>query len=251
MKLRDKVAVITGAGSGMGRAMARLFAAEGAKVVAADLVPDGVEQVVQEIRAAGGTALAVTADVSRKEDVEAMIDRAVETYGRLDVLVNNAGIMDGVKPVADCPDETWNKVLGVNLSGVFYACRKAVPIMVQQGGGVIVNNASVGGLRGGVAGAAYTASKHAVIGLTKNIAAFYGAEGIRCNVICPGAVATSIGICADPDMKSVARLMKVAEMSPRTGAPEEIAAVALFLASDDSSFVSGAVLVADGGWLAI
>lgn len=251
MKLQAKVAVITGAGSGMGREMAKLFAAEGASVVAADLVPAGVEQVVEEIRAAGGTATPVVADVSQKQDVEAMIDTAVSTYGRLDVLVNNAGIMDRVLPVADCTDEVWERVLAVNLNGPFYACRKAIPIMIAQGGGAIINTASVAGIRGGAAGAAYTSSKHAVVGLTKNIAAHYVHEGIRCNAILPGGVATAIGLGGEAHQAGAARLMKVAETSPRTAKPQEIASVALFLASDDSSFVNGMALVADGGWTAI
>ncbi|HWI61310.1 MAG TPA: glucose 1-dehydrogenase [Symbiobacteriaceae bacterium] len=251
MKLKDKVAVVTGAGSGMGREMAKLFAAEGAKVVAADIVPAGVEQAVSEIVAAGGTATAVVANVAKVEDVEAMIETAVRTYGRLDILVNNAGIMDRVTPVADCSDDLWNRVLGVNLNGPFYACRKAVPIMQKQGGGSIINVASVAAVRGGAAGVAYTSSKHAVLGMTKNIASFYAQDGIRCNVICPGGVATAIGLGGEPHPEGLPRLMKVAETSPRTAQPQELATVALFLASEDASFVNGAVLVADGGWVAI
>lgn len=251
MKLKEKVAVITGAGSGMGKEMAKLFAAEGAAVVAADLVPAGVEQVVAEIREAGGTALAMVVDVSKVEAVEEMIDTAVSRFGRLDVLINNAGIMDKVTPVADVTDELWNRVLGVNLNGPFYACRKAIPIMLKQGGGTIINTASVAGVRGGAAGAAYTSSKHALVGLTKNIAGFYAKDGIRCNAICPGGVATAIGLGGQPHEVGLGRLMKMAETSPRTADPKEIATVALFLASADSSFVNGLALVADGGWTAI
>ncbi|MDF2630951.1 MAG: short-chain dehydrogenase/reductase [Symbiobacteriaceae bacterium] len=251
MKLQEKVAVITGAGSGMGREMAKLFAAEGAKVVAADIVPAGVEEVVSEIRAAGGTATAVVANVAKAEDVEAMIDTAMGTYGRLDILVNNAGIMDRVMPVADCSDELWNRVMAVNLNGPFYACRKAIPIMQKQGGGSIINTASVAGLRGGAAGVAYTSSKHAVLGLTKNIAGFYAKDGIRCNAICPGGVATAIGIGGQPHGEGIERLMKVSQLSPRVAEAREIATVALFLASSDASFVNGVALVADGGWVAI
>lgn len=251
MKLQEKVAVITGAGSGMGKEIAKLFAAEGARVVAADIVPANVEQVVSEIRAAGGVAVAVVANVAKAEEVEGMIDTAVKTYGRLDILVNNAGIMDRAMPVADCSDELWNRIMAVNVNGPFYACRKAVPIMIQQGGGTIINTASVGGIRGGVAGVAYTAAKHAVVGMTKNVAAFYADQGIRCNAICPGAVATAIGIGGEPHPVGVAKLMKAAALSPRTAEAGEIASVALFLAGSDASFVNGAVLVADGGWTAI
>lgn len=180
-----------------------------------------------------------------------MIDTVVKTYGRLDILVNNAGIMDRALPVADCSDDVWNRVMAVNVNGPFYACRKAVPIMVQQGGGTIINTASVGGIRGGVAGVAYTAAKHAVIGITRNVAASYADKGIRCNAICPGAVATAIGIGGEPHPEGIAKLMKVAALSPRTAEAHEIATVALFLAGDDASFVNGAVLVADGGWSAI
>jgi len=251
MRLKGKVAVITGAGSGMGREMAKLFAAEGAKVVAADIVPTGIEQVVGEIRSAGGTATAVVANVAVQDDVDAMIDTAVKEYGRLDILVNNAGIMDRATPVADVSNDLWNRVMAVNLNGPFYACRKAVPIMLGQGGGSIVNIASVAGVRGGAAGTAYTASKHAVLGLTKNIAGFYAKEGIRCNAICPGGVATAIGLGGEPHPGGIGALMKVAETSPRTAQPVEIATVALFLASDEASFVNGATVVADGGWVAI
>ena len=251
MRLKDKVAVITGAGSGMGKEMAKLFAAEGAKVVAADIVPTGVEQVVAEITAAGGTATAVVANVAKEDDVEAMINTAVNTYGRLDVLVNNAGIMDRATPVADCSDELWNRVMAVNLNGPFYACRLAVPIMQKQGGGSIINTASVAGVRGGAAGVAYTSSKHAVLGLTKNIAGYYAKDGIRCNAICPGAVATAIGIGGEPHQGGLEQLMKVSATSPRVAQAQEIATVALFLASGDASFVNGVALVADGGWVAL
>ncbi len=235
----------------MGKEMAKLFAAEGAKVVAADIVPAGVEQVVSEIRAAGGTATAVVANVAKVEEVEAMIDAAVNNYGRLDVLVNNAGIMDRATPVADCSDDLWDRVMGVNLNGPFYAIRKAVPIMLKQGGGSIINTASVASVRGGAAGVAYTSSKHAVLGLTKNVAGYYAKEGIRCNAILPGGVATAIGIGGEPHPEGVAKLMQTAATSPRTAEPREIATVALFLASEDSSFVNGIGLIADGGWVAI
>lgn len=251
MKLKDKVAVITGAGSGMGRAMALLFAAEGARVVAADLIPDRVEQVVKDIKTAGGVATGVVANVAQETDVAHMVDTAITTFGRLDILVNNAGIMDRAMPVADATPELWNKVLSVNLNGPFFACHRAVPQMLKQGGGVIINTASVAGLGGGLAGAAYTASKHGLIGLTKNVAQFYATKNIRCNAICPGAVKTQIGMGGEPHAEATQRLMKYAELNPRSGAPEEIAKVALFLASEEASFVNGVALVADGGWTAV
>ncbi len=231
--------------------MAKLFAAEGAKVVAVDVVPARLDEVKEEVRAAGGVVTTVVANVAQAREIEGAIDVACDTYGRLDVLVNNAGIMDRALPVAECPDDVWDRVLAVNINGPFYACRKAVPIMIQQGGGTIINIASVGGLRGGVAGVAYTVAKHGVLGLTKNIAAFYADKGIRCNAICPGAVATAIGLGGEPHPEGLAKLQRVAALSPKLGQPDEIAAVALFLASEDARFINGAAVVADGGWMAI
>ncbi|WP_029421987.1 SDR family oxidoreductase [Alicyclobacillus macrosporangiidus] len=253
MKLENKVAVITGAGSGMGRAMAKLFAAEGAKVVLADIAQPALDAVVSEIREAGGTAVGVVANVAKEEDVQNMIDTAVNQFGGLDILVNNAGIMDKMTAAADVTDELWERVFAVNVTGPMRAIRRALPIMMKQGGGKIINTASVGGLYGSRAGAAYTASKHAVVGLTKNVAFQYAKFGIRCNAIAPGGVATNIMADApnlDPSYLGVERAMAGMNLNPRVGQPEEIARVALFLASDDSSFVNGVVLVADAGWTA-
>ncbi|MCL8206971.1 MAG: glucose 1-dehydrogenase [Actinomycetia bacterium] len=253
MRLGDRVAVITGAASGMGRAMAVRFAEEGARVVAADVVEDKLQDVVQAIQADGGRAVAVVADVAVRADVERMIDVAVEAFGTLDILVNNAGIMDGMVPAHEVSDELWDRVLAVNVTGPMRAIRKALPIMMQQGRGVIVNTASVGGLFGSRAGAAYTASKHALVGLTKNVAYQYARFGIRCNAIAPGGVETNImgaNPRLDPASLGVQAAMAGMGLNPRTGKPEEIAAVAVFLASDEASFVNGAILVADAGWTA-
>mgnify|MGYP001217441803 FL=1 len=252
MKLQGKTAVVTGAGSGMGKAIATLYAQEGAKVVAADINQAGVDAVVAEIKANGGEATGVVVNVSKKDDVERMIQTAREAYGSLDVLVNNAGVMDNFTPVGDVTDELWERLIGINLTGPFLACRAAINIMKDQAsGGVIVNNASVGGLFGTRGGAAYIASKHGLVGLTKNIAATYGREGgnIRCNAIAPGGVNTSIQstITAPHPLGSAA----LADAGPgKLADPMEIARVALFLASDDSSFVNGDVIKADGGWTA-
>jgi NAD(P)-dependent dehydrogenase (short-subunit alcohol dehydrogenase family) len=178
-----------------------------------------------------------------------MISRAIERFGRLDVLVNNAGILDRFLPVADVSDEIWNRILAVNLTGPMLTSRAAIPRMLEQGGGVIVNISSVAGLAGAKGGAAYTASKHGVLGLTRNIAATYGREGIRAIAICPGATATNIDV-SDLDARGNAALNLVVQASPRQADPREIAAVILFAASEEASFVNGAALVADGGWTA-
>jgi len=249
-RLSEKVVVITGAGSGIGRAMATLFAQEGAKVVVADIVEERVAEVVEEIKQAGGAATGTIVNVAAENDVGGMIDKAVEVYGRLDILCNNAGVMDRMAPAHEVSDELWARVLGINLTGPFMAARKAIPIMREQGSGVILNTSSLSGLFGGRAGAAYTASKHGLIGLTKSIAFMYAAEGIRCNAICPGGVETAIGVGGQPSAFGYGRMQLGFGTNPRLGQPEEIARVALTLVSDESSFVNGAVVVIDGGWSA-
>lgn len=252
MKLQGKVAIVTGAGSGMGKAIAELYAVEGAKVIVADINQASVDAVVSVIKTNGGEATGIVVNVSRKEDVESMISIATSTYGSLDVLVNNAGIMDNFTPVGDVTDELWERLIGVNLTGPFMACRAAIHVMKEQeSGGVIVNNASVGGLFGTRGGAAYIASKHGLVGLTKNIASTYGREGgnIRCNAIAPGGVQTNIqSTITQPHELGLAAL---GDVGPgKLADPMEIARVALFLASEDSSFVNGDVIKADGGWTA-
>lgn len=251
MILKDKVAVVTGAASGIGRAIAKLYAQEGAKVVVSDINLEGVEAVVQEIIQAGGEAVAVKTDVSKEVDTDSMLDLAVEQYGKLDILVNNAGIMDNMQPVEEIDEANWQRIIGVNVSSVLFASKKAVSIFKKQGGGVIVNIASVGGVCGSRAGVMYTASKHAVVGITKNIAYMYAKEGIRCNAIAPGGINTNISShMTSPSQFGMGRVMEGVANSVRMGEPEEIAYPALFLGSDKSSLVNGAVLVADGGWTA-
>lgn len=252
MKLEGKVAVVTGASSGIGRAIALQFAREGAHVIAVARRKERLAELEQQ--AENGTITAFQGDVSNEADCDGMIAEAVKQYGKIDILVNNAGIMDDMKPVAEVDDELWNRILAVNLSGVFYACRTAVKEMEKNGGGNIVNVASVGGIAGSRAGAAYTASKFGVVGLSKNIAYMYATKGIRCNVICPGGVDTEItqnGVgMSNISEFGIGRVMLGTGNSPRSGKPEEIANIALFFASEDSSYVNGVTMAADAGWTA-
>lgn len=252
-KLSNKVALITGAGSGIGKSIALLFAQEGAKVVASDIHKERLEILQQEITTAGGISCIVVANMAIETEIDHMIQVAVDTYGTLDILVNNAGIMDHFAPVGEVDNDMWQKVMLINLDGPFKAMRSAVKIFLQKGSGNIINVSSIGGLNGGRAGAAYTTSKHALIGLTKNTGYLYSKSGIRCNAIAPGAVATNISDTIDftkitPLVND--RIMSGMVQNPRTGEPNEIAKAALFLASDDSSFVNAEVLVVDGGWSA-
>jgi NAD(P)-dependent dehydrogenase (short-subunit alcohol dehydrogenase family) len=252
-KLENKVSVITGAGSGMGKEIALLFAAEGSKVIATDIDQKRLDALKIEIKEKGGEVTTLISNIAKEEDIENMISVAVSTYGTLDILVNNAGIMDHFAPVAELENAMWEKVMKVNVDGPFKAMRSALKIFLKKGNGVIVNIASIGGLNGARAGAAYTASKHAVIGLTKNTGYMYSKSGIRCNAIAPGAVNTNIGDTIDfskitPLVNE--RIMPGMALNPRTGEPSEIAKVALFLASEDSSFVNASVITVDGGWSA-
>lgn len=250
-KLENKVAIITGAGSGMGRAMAILFAKEGAKVVVSDIDKERAENVAAEIEADGGIAASVVANVAKESDIQNLIDSTLKHFDTLDILVNNAGIMDNFVPAGAVTDELWEKVFAVNVTGAMRAIRKALPIFTTKKSGVIINIASAGGLLGSRAGAAYTSSKHAVVGLTKNVGFQYAMLGVRCNAIAPGAVETNIGeTIFSPHEFGMERAMAGINLNPRVGKPEDIANVALFLASDESNFVNGTVITADAGWTA-
>lgn len=249
-KLENKTAIVTGAASGMGKAIAQLFAQEGANVIAADLKQDEIDAVVNLILQNGGKAHGVICNVADENDTKKLIGTALEKFNTVDILVNNAGVMDDFYPVDEVTNELWQRVMSINLNGPFYTCRLAVPIMLKQGNGVIINIASIGGLFGTRAGAAYTASKHALIGLTKNIGFMYAQKGIRCNVIAPGGVNTNIGKNMKPHAFGYERCTSGGVNMPRIGEAEEIAKTALFLASNDSSFLNGTVVTADGGWTA-
>lgn len=251
MKLKDKIAIVTGAASGMGKAIALDFAAEGAKVAVSDLNLEGAQAVVELIKSSGGEAFAIKTNVADDSDINALFMETMTQYGRLDILVNNAGIMDGMEPVGELADERWDKLFAVNTTAVMKSMRKAVNIFLEQGHGVIVNNISAGGLMGARAGAAYTASKHAVVGLTRNTAFMYAGKNIRCNGIAPGAVITNIAsTMTNMSEFGASRQALGLPINPRAGQPEEIAKLAVFLASDDASFINGQVVTADGGWTA-
>ena len=248
LDLTDKIAIVTGASSGMGREITRLFAEQGATVVALARRKERLEALAKE----NSKIIPFAADVTNAADLENVVKFTTENYSRIDILVNNAGTMDDMTPIADLTDELWEKVLAVNTTSVMKLTRAAIKVMLEQKSGAIVNIASVGGLFGSRAGAAYTASKHAVVGLTKNTAFMYATSGIRCNAICPGGVNTEIAQNGMTNINQfgMGRVATGIQSSPRSGEPEEIAKLALFLASDAASLVSGATITADAGWTA-
>ena len=249
MRLQDKVSIITGGASGMGRVAARMFAAEGAQVVVADVTEPAAQSVVDEVTAAGGRAIAVAAAVSTEADAKRMVDTAVEAFGRVDVLYNNAGIMPQADhSVIDTSVEDWDRVMAVNVRGVFLGCKYAIPKMVEQGSGSIINIASFVALIGcSNPQDAYTASKGAVLSLTRSLAVQFAPNGVRSNAICPGPVETPLlmdWLVKDEEAK---RIRLARNPTGRFGKPEEIVHMAIYLASDESRWTNGAAMVVDGG----
>jgi len=249
-KLEGKVAIVTGAASGIGRASALLFAEEGARVVVADWDAAKGEEVAREVKGKGGEAKFVKVDVSRAEDVQVMVNAAVESYGRLDVLFNNAGVEGEQAPTADCTLENFDRVIAINLRGVFLGMKYGIAAMLKTGGGSIINNASVAGLVGFTGIPAYSASKGGVIQLTKTAALEYAKEHVRVNAICPGVIWTPMVERFTSAGEEVRRALEAMEPVGRFGTAEEVARLALFLASEDSSFCTGAPFVVDGGFVA-
>ncbi len=252
-KLDNKVCIITGAGSGIGKEIAMLFAAEGCKVVGTDIFQDRLDELKAEIKAKGGEITTLISNVAKEEDVENMIKVATTTYGTLDILVNNAGIMDYFGAVHEVDNAMLERLMKINFEGPFKAMRSAIKnVFLPKGSGVIVNLASKAGISGGTGGAAYTASKWAIVGLTKNTGFLYRNSGIRCNAIAPGAVQTNIDSSIDHSREGmfVEDINYGVAMSPGMAQPDQIAKVALFLASDDSAFMNGQILPVDGGWSA-
>ncbi|WP_086662339.1 SDR family NAD(P)-dependent oxidoreductase [Lentzea kentuckyensis] len=249
--LNGSSVVVTGGGSGIGRAAARQFAELGAKVVVADVNGDAAKAVAEEIAAAGGTAVVVAGDLTDSAVVDEVVATAVEEFGGLDVLVCNAGIMDSMSAAADVSDEEWERVLGVNLTAPFRLTRAALPHMLAKGKGSIVYTASEAGLRGSAAGLAYTTSKTGLIGLTRSVAITYRDSGIRANAIAPGGVSTSIAVNVDPATHGPQVLGKYMQNIGRVSQAEEQAAAIVFLASNAASNISGVVLPVDNGWSAV
>jgi NAD(P)-dependent dehydrogenase (short-subunit alcohol dehydrogenase family) len=247
-RLEGKSVIITGAGSGIGRAASLLFTREGAKLIAVDRA-EGVKETVAQVRKAGGTAEAVMADAGSEKDVMAFIDKAVSTHGRLDAIWANAGISGGLVPIAEQTVEHWQEILRINLIGPFLAIKHAGMRMVEQGRGSIILTSSVAGLRANAGAAAYSASKAGVISLAQTAAASFLGTGVRVNAICPGLIETGMTKPFFDSVREAGKEHKIGQLNPlqRAGQPEEIAAMALFLASDEASYVNGQAFAVDGG----
>jgi NAD(P)-dependent dehydrogenase (short-subunit alcohol dehydrogenase family) len=243
-KLYGKTALITGAGSGIGRATALVFAREGACVAVADCVPEGGQETVEMIRDAGGQSTFIKADVSKVTDVQRMVSTTVKGYGRIDILFNNAGIQGPVAPTAKLTEDDWDLVLNTNLKSVFLTSKYTIPTMLDRGGGVIINTSSTMGLNGKAGIAAYCVSKGGIVLLTKSMAAEYATHNIRVNCICPGVIETPM---AAPSIAAI-EMSYIPQGKP--GRADDVARAALFLACDDSAYITGTAIIVDGGWMA-
>lgn len=245
---------MTGATSPIGEAIAKSFADEGTNVIIADTKQEATEALAREIRDAGNTAAAIRVDFTKRTDIEHMIDEAVKVYGTIDILVNHAGMEDDYEPIATIDEEKWDKIFEINTKSMMLAIQKAIPIFREKGSGTIINMASTAGLNGAHTGVAYAASKHAVIGLTKNTAYMYANEGIRCNAIAESVDSRAHASMGEANTQvdpfGMERTRPVYSTMPRNGTEKEISKVALFLASRDSSLINGSVITADAGWTA-
>lgn len=252
MLLENKVALITGGSSGIGRATAISMAKEGAEVLISDVNGEGGAETVRLIENEGGTASYITADVSRTDEVKTMMDTVVHRYGKLDIAVNSAGIGGDLNAIHDQTEESFEQVMNINVKGLWLCMKHAIPLMLaNENGGVIVNLASVAGLIGFPGGSIYSASKHAVIGLTKSAALEFASKGIRVNAVCPSFINTPMVSAMIEDQPRLADNVSVASPMRRLGTPEEIADAILWLSSDNASFVNGIALAADGGLTAM
>lgn len=247
-QFEGKVALVTGGSFGIGRATAIAFAKKGVKVVIADWVED--TETLNAIKLLGGDAIFIKCDVSKTEDVKAMLEKAIATFGRLDYAFNNAGIEGAMAPTHDCTEENFDKTIGVNLKGVWLCMKYEIPEMLKQGKGVIINCSSIAGLVGFPGLPIYVATKHGVIGLTKTAALEYAKAGIRVNAVCPGAIKTAMIDRITGKKKEVEDQFAAMEPIGRMGEPEEVAKAVIWLCSDDASFVTGHAMAVDGGWVA-
>jgi NAD(P)-dependent dehydrogenase (short-subunit alcohol dehydrogenase family) len=248
--LDGRVAIVTGAGSGIGRAIAAEMAARGATVVVADVRAEAAAATVAGL-ASGSTGRAVVADVSSVDSVRSLVSTTVDEYGRIDILCNNAGILDDYTPCVDVTDELWNRILAVNLTGPFLLSREVIPVMLSQGKGAIVNTASIAAFITGGGGTAYTSAKHGILGLTRQLAFEYGRQGIRVNAVAPGAIHTGMTdhLASGENPNPVVDAAIAGTPAGRWGRPEEIARLVCYLASDDADFIHGACYAIDGGWM--
>lgn len=248
--LDGKVALVTGGSSGIGRAAAIVFAREGAKVIIGDVEQKGGDKTVKLIIEDGGEAVFIKTDVSKADQVQALIAKITKAYGRLDFAFNNAGVEQVLSTLPECTEEEWNRVISINLKGIWLCMKYEIPVMLNQGTGAIVNTSSVGGLTGGVLNSVYSAAKHGVIGLTKSAALEYSAAGIRVNAVCPGMTRTPFVDALTGGNKEIESTIVGMHPIGRMAEPSEIAEAVVWLCSDDASFVTGHALSVDGGWVA-